>query len=216
MHNLASQLKHNEAVRDDESDVVEDNIYNSYVHTFTDILTHAVATDARGQDLAMKQAIVAMGQSMRNCHDQGGRIMLIGNGGSAGICSHMATDISKNGGMRATAFNDGATLTCLANDYGYEYVFAKQIEWHAKQNDILFAISSSGNSQNILNGVNEARKKGCLIYTLSGFKGENKLRPLGDINIYLNSMEYGFVEVGHLTIIHAILDVQLGWKHSEL
>ena len=65
----------------------------------------------------------------------------------------MAIDFTKNGGLRALAFNDGSTLTCLGNDLGYENVFAKQIELHARPGDMLVAISSSGRSANILKGV---------------------------------------------------------------
>ena len=83
--------------------------------------------------------------------------MFVGNGGSAGIASHLAIDFSKNGGMRAMAFNDPSALTCLGNDLGYENVFAKQIEFHGRAGDLLIAISSSGRSPNILNAVKAAR-----------------------------------------------------------
>ena len=68
----------------------------------------------------------------RRAAARGNKIIFAGNGGSAGIASHMATDYSKNGGLRAWAMNDGSMLTCLANDYGYEHVFAKQIEFHGR------------------------------------------------------------------------------------
>ena len=113
--------------------------------------------------------------------------------------------------MRATALNDSATLTCLSNDYGYEHVYAKQIEWHAASADLLVAISSSGQSANILNAVAAARDAGCRIITLSGFSPKNPLRELGDINLYIASSEYGFVELGHTVLLHGILDIQMGW-----
>ena len=72
--------------------------------------------------------------------------MFVGNGGSAGIASHLAIDFSKNGGLRSLAFNDASALTCLGNDLGYENVFAKQIDFHARAGDLLIAISSSGRS----------------------------------------------------------------------
>lgn len=186
--------------------------YSAYVTTFCDILNSAEATGAAGEAMALDDAVKEMGRRMRACHDEGHRILLIGNGGSAGIASHMATDISKNGGMRASAFNDGATLTCLGNDYGYEHVFEKQIEWHAVEGDILVAISSSGASANILNAVAAARAKRSAVFTLSGFSADNRLRGSGDINVYLPSSEYGFVEVGHLAVLHATLDIAMGWR----
>jgi D-sedoheptulose 7-phosphate isomerase len=188
------------------------DLYARYMSVFSTGLRTASATDAGGTAIALNTAVRDIGARMRACHEDGRRIMLVGNGGSAGICSHLATDFSKNGGMRATAFNDGSVLTCLGNDYGYEHVFAKQIEWHGVEGDMLIAISSSGRSMNILNAVASARKLKCTVVTLSGFRPDNPLRALGDINIYFPSPEYGFVEVGHLAILHAALDIQMGWQ----
>ena len=84
----------------------------------------------------------------------GNKLIFVGNGGSAAItASHMATDYSKNGNIRALALNDSSMLTCLGNDLGYDRVFAKQIELHARAGDLVIAISSSGRSANILNAV---------------------------------------------------------------
>lgn len=133
-------------------------------------------------------------------------LYFIGNGGSAGIAMHMTTDFLKNGRMKTHSLHDPATLTCLGNDYGYEYVFSKQLEIVAEKGDLLVAISSSGNSANIINAVDVAREKGCHIITLSGFEPDNKLRQLGDINIYVPSMEYGIVESIHNLILQQIVD----------
>ena len=141
--------------------------------------------------------------------------MFVGNGGSASIASHMAIDFSKNAGLPAMAFNDGVTLTCLGNDLGYEQVFAKQIEMYGKPEDVLVAISSSGNSLNILNAVTAARRLHLPVLTLTGFKAENKLRRLGDWNLYVPSSEYGFVEIVHLAVIHAVLDLAMGWTAEK-
>ena len=83
--------------------------------------------------------LLALEATKRGC-----KMMFIGNGGSAAIASHMAIDFTKNGGMPALCFNDGAALTCLGNDFGYEEVFAGQLRAHARKGDVLFAISSSG------------------------------------------------------------------------
>ena len=100
-----------------------------------------------------------------------------------------------------------AALTCLGNDLGFENVFSRQIEIHGRPNDLLIAISSSGNSANILNAVAAARDAGMQVLTLSGFGADNKLRRLGDINFYVPSALYGFVEILHLAIGHAFLDL---------
>jgi D-sedoheptulose 7-phosphate isomerase len=141
--------------------------------------------------------------------------MFIGNGGSAAIASHMAIDYSKNGGIRSLAFNDGAALTCLSNDFGYEHVFSKQIELHARPGDLLIAISSSGKSLNILNAVDMAHEKGCFVVTLSGFSPDNPLRNFGDYNLFVDAKEYGFVEITHLSLCHAILDLAMGWGNNS-
>ena len=85
--------------------------------------------------------------------DQGKKVIMIGNGGSAAIASHLSTDLWKNGGIRAMAFNDTSLLTCAANDFGYSEVFAQPTLRFADPGDLLIAISSSGKSPNILNGV---------------------------------------------------------------
>lgn len=185
-----------------------------YMRTLESVVTSAIVTDGRNSTIALETAVREVGQQMRNAHDRGNRLFFIGNGGSAGISSHMATDYSKNGGMRASSLTDGSVLTCLGNDYGYEYIFEKQLEWHARAGDILIAISSSGRSKNILNGVRAARERECIVYTLSGFTPDNPLRALGDVNFYLGNREYGFVEVGHLALLHSVLDIQMGWQPS--
>ena len=138
--------------------------------------------------------------------DSGRKLMFIGNGASAAISSHMATDCWKNGGIRAVAFNDGPLLTCVSNDYGYKYVFEKPIEMFADNGDILFAISSSGKSENILKGVHAAKSKECNVITLSGFKDDNPLSVMGDYNFFVPSQHYGSVEIIHHAICHSILD----------
>lgn len=138
------------------------------------------------------------------------RIYFIGNGGSAAIASHMAADWSKNGKFRALCFNDPALLTCLANDLGHENGFAVAVDRFCHGQDLLFAISSSGQSNNILNAVKVANLRGMSVVTLSGFNPDNPLRKLGEANFYIPSSEYGIVEIGHLAICHAILDRLIG------
>ena len=142
----------------------------------------------------------------------GGKMMFIGNGGSAAIASHMAIDFWKNGGVPALAFNDGPLLTCISNEYGYARVFEKPIEMFAKGGDLLFAISSGGRSENILNGVAAARAKGCRVITMSGFDDGNPLSSRGDVNFYVASSQYGPVEVAHQYICHWILDTVIAVK----
>jgi D-sedoheptulose 7-phosphate isomerase len=183
-----------------------------YFTTLSDCLTEAAVSSASGQIFQMCDAVNEVMELARGAHTRGNKLIFVGNGGSAAIASHMATDYSKNGNVRSLALNDSSMLTCLGNDLGYERVFAKQIELHARPGDLVIAISSSGRSANILNAVAAARAANCTVVTLSGFTPENPLRRLGDINFYIASDRYGFVEIGHLTICHAILDFICGLR----
>jgi D-sedoheptulose 7-phosphate isomerase len=186
-------------------------VVTRYFDTLAALLHGTAVTIDDGTPLSLDQGIDWMRRAAVESHTRGNKIMFVGNGGSAGISSHMAIDYSKNGGLRAMAFNDPAALTCLGNDLGYEQVFAKQLELHLRPGDLLVAISSSGRSPNILNAVAVARAGGCRIVTLSGFGADNPLRRTGDVNFYVESREYGFVEVAHLSLCHAVLDIEMGW-----
>ena len=157
-----------------------------------------------------------MGELIINQAEANKKLIFIGNGASASISSHMSTDYWKNGGIRAIAFNDSSLLTCISNDYGYKHVFEKPIEMFADTGDILIAISSSGKSENILNGVKAARVKNCHIITCSGFETNNPLRNLGDLNFFVPSKDYGPVEILHLSILHCIVDCIIELKSGNL
>lgn len=182
-----------------------------YFDTLAALLKESVITDKEGAVIPHLSAYSRAIQVIEHAHAAGNKVMFIGNGGSAGIASHQAIDYLKNGGIRAMAFNDPAALTCLGNDLGYENVFSKQIDMHARKGDVLIAISSSGKSKNILNAADVALQRGCYLITLSGFDAENPLRTFGNLNFYVDSKEYGFVEIAHLALIHAILDIKMGW-----
>ncbi len=142
------------------------------------------------------------------------KIIFIGNGGSAAIASHMAIDYWNNAGVPALCFNDGAQLTCLGNDYGFRSVFAQAVQIFARPGDVLVAISSSGQSENILQAVAAAHRIGCTILTLSGFSPQNPLREQGHFNIYCAAQEYGFVELAHEMFLHMLVDFMKAANHS--
>lgn len=165
-----------------------------------------IETRSAGKNMPFSEGLAVFMSKILAATNAGKKIIFVGNGGSASIASHMAIDYSKNGGIRAICFNDPAQLTCLANDCGYENVFSRSIEIQADPGDLVVAISSSGRSANILNAVEAAHKRKCLVVTLSGFIDSNPLRELGGLNFYVPSNEYGFVEITHLAICHAALD----------
>jgi D-sedoheptulose 7-phosphate isomerase len=190
-------------------DSVRNSYIDGYANALATVLQDAEATDGTGKRLPVDEVVRWAAGAARRAHDSGQKLMFVGNGGSATTASHMATDFNKNGNLRTLSLNDSSMLTCLANDYSFADVFAKQVEFHATRGDILVAISSSGKSPNILNAVKAARALGCTILTMSGFAADNPLRREGDMNVYLPSDLYGIVEIGHLAICHAIVDYSM-------
>lgn len=165
--------------------------------------------DRDRQPMALESGFNWVADRAHRAHAAGNKMILIGNGGSASIASHQAIEFLKNGGVRAQALNDGASLTALANDYGYANVFAEQLRMLGCRGDLLIAISSSGQSTNILKAVEAARCCGMSIATFSGFRADNLLRGSGDVNFYVESNQYGFVEIAHHALIQAILDLNV-------
>lgn len=155
--------------------------------------------------------------------EKSNHIFIIGNGGSASIASEVANRFWKFCGLKANAFNDPAILTSTANDIGWERVFELPLKTFSQSGDILIAISSSGESQNIINAVAMAKSKGLTIITLSGFQPNNRLRQMGDINFYVPrvaespvpSSAYRHTERTHLFILDCILDTYLLEKNKK-
>ena len=185
----------------------------TYFEEFARLTENIKVFDSNRSSNDLKPVVKKIVAALVKCKRLNNTVFFVGNGGSASIASHMATDFVKNNKMRCLAFNDGSLLTCLSNDLGYEKVFATPLERFMREKDILFAISSSGKSKNILNSIDVARKKGCFIITLSGFSINNPMLCKGDVNFYVDSNAYSHVEILHLSICHYISDIvikQLG------
>lgn len=141
-----------------------------------------------------------------------GKIYIIGNGGSAATASHMVNDLGiglKRRGIRSfdvESLSDNTPVcTAIANDIGYDKVFSMQLKDRISSDDILIAISCSGNSKNIIKAVKYAKKQGSTIIGVSGFDG-GKLRKKSDINFHVptQNSEYGLVEDMHMILDHII------------
>jgi len=191
------------------------NFAEKYYNNLSNLVYSIRATNNQGSGLNFFDAIEKVCNLIILKTDSNHKLMFIGNGASAAISSHMSTDFWKNGGMRAITFNDSSLLTCLGNDYGYEYIFEKSVDMFADEGDILVAISSSGKSENILRGVHCAKSKRCSVITLSGFESDNPLSLLGDFNYYVPDRSYGPVEIIHQSIIHCILDAIIAKNIKE-
>jgi D-sedoheptulose 7-phosphate isomerase len=177
-----------------------------YFRKLADLFFKIEVRDNNAKAISLSEGILKVAKLILALGKRKNKIILIGNGGSASIAGHIAIDFLKNAKIPAIVFNDVSLLTCISNDLGYEYVFQKPIELLAKKGDMLFAISSSGSSKNILNAAKEAKKRGCFLITLSGFSKGNPLRKLGHLNFYLPAASYGYVEITHLVICHCIID----------
>ena len=136
----------------------------------------------------------------------GKKIIVVGNGGSAAMASHVTVDLTKAAGIRAVNFNEADLLTCFSNDYGYENWVTKALEFYADPGDLAILISSSGKSSNILNGALKAKAMDIVLVTLSGFAKDNTLRQLGDLNLWVDSSEYNIVEMTHHVWLLAMID----------
>jgi D-sedoheptulose 7-phosphate isomerase len=148
-------------------------------------------------------------------HQQKRKIICVGNGGSAAMASHVTVDFTKAAGMRAVNFNEADLLTCFANDYGYEHWVAKALEFYADEGDLAILISSSGQSPNMLNGAKQAKEMQLPLVTLSGFRADNPLRTMGDVNLWIDSTAYNIVEMTHHVWLLAIIDYLIEQKQDQ-
>ncbi len=148
----------------------------------------------------------------QNVHLENRKIIVVGNGGSAAMASHVTVDFTKGAGIRAVNFNEADLLTCFANDYGYEFWVAKALEFYADSGDLAILISSSGQSPNMLNGAKQAKEMNLTTITLSGFRSDNLLKTLGDVNLWVDSTSYNIVEMTHHVWLVAVIDYLIDQK----
>ena len=191
--------------------MVDDGGIGSALTFFLLLYNAAKATNVReyGETVNLTEGLRMLRNLCLNAtFDKPNKVILIGNGGSSAIASHMATDYSKNGGIRTIAFNDAPTLTCLGNDFGIDEIFAKQLEFYAHEGDIVIIVSSSGHSGNILRAAEQAFSMGLDLVTFSGMNPDNVLRRRGMLNFYVPAKDYGLVELAHLALLHSIVSVQ--------
>jgi len=178
-----------------------------YFFRIYELLSDIGVTDQKGTTLSMEegtQEAMVLIQSIK--YPSARKMMLIGNGGSAAIVSHMQDDFCKGAGIRAMVFNEPPLLMAFANDCGYEYIFERPINIWADNDNLLFAVSSSGESENVLRGVQASIRHQCRVITFSGFNNNNKLRRMGHLNFYVPSRSYAYVELIHSILGHFFTD----------
>ena len=140
----------------------------------------------------------------------GGKIIFVGNGASASLSSHAATDLTKQGKIKSIALNDHNLITALSNDYGYENWVAKALEFYGETNDLLVLISVSGESSNLVNAVKYAKTNSIDTLSITGFHKKNKLKSSTDFSLWVDSKSYNIVESIHTIWITLIIDLIVG------
>jgi phosphoheptose isomerase len=175
-----------------------------------EILDAAVAAHQRARKL--DGAVARAAGAIRSAFAQGNKLMVFGNGGSAADAQHMAAELvghfqRDRGGLPAIALTtDTSTLTSVANDYGFERVFARQIEALGRSGDVAFGISTSGASGNVVTALDAARQAGLITIALTGRDG-GAAGAAAEIHLNLPEQSTARIQEVHRTLIHAICEL---------
>jgi D-sedoheptulose 7-phosphate isomerase len=188
----------------------------SYYQELSRLLSVIGVTNANGEKISPEAGMEHAISIILANKNSGRKVIVIGNGGSAAIASHMQNDLCKAVGIRSIVFNEAPLLSALSNDLSYQEAFEVLIDLWAEDGDTLIAISSSGQSENIIRAADRAREMRCSVITLSGFKKDNPLRLKGAVNFYVPSDEYGFVELGHSILTHYLSDAAKDHINSSI
>ena len=159
-----------------------------------------------------RDRVAKLGGSLLRAYRNDKQVFTLGNGGSSSTASHMAADLAKNTigpnmrRFRIMSLNENAAIvTALANDLGYEHIFAEQLINVIRPGDVLIAVSASGNSPNVLEAIRLARRENAEVVALLGFDG-GEAAKLADNAIIVPSSDYGVVEDVHLVINHMLVE----------
>lgn len=170
----------------------------------------------------LSDLIVRAAEMLIRAYENGGKVLLVGNGGSAADAQHIAGELVGRFKMERRALpaialtTNSSIITAIGNDYGYDMVFARKVEALANHpEDVLIVITTSGNSPNILKAVEAARSNGIKSIGLTG-KGGGKLKDLVDLALIVPSSDTPRIQEAHITIGHIICDlVEQGLFHAE-
>jgi len=158
---------------------------------------------------ALSEQIAALADALQRVLRHGGKVLVFGNGGSAADAQHLAAELvgrfeRDRRALPALALStDTSALTAIGNDFGFDQVFARQIEALASPGDAVIAISTSGNSENIVRGAQAARAMGCFVAGLTGRSG-GRLVGAVDLCILVDSSRTAAVQVAHSVVLHAV------------
>lgn len=181
---------------------------------------HDIIRDAFARHLSVAQStsdrladsIAKAGAMLIDCLTAGHKVLICGNGGSAADAQHFAAELTgrfirERRGLPAIALTtDSSALTAIGNDYGFDRIFARQVEALARPGDVLVAISTSGNSANIIEAIKAAGNSGCRTIALAGREG-GAAAPLVDLSLVVPSDETPAIQEMHIVIIHLLCEL---------
>jgi len=183
----------------------------------TRVREHFAESIATKQDAvaAISEAVAAAGRLMADALLDDGKILSCGNGGSAGDAQHFSSELlnrfeMERPGLPAMALTtDSSTVTSISNDYSYEEIFSKQVRALGKPQDVLLAISTSGNSENVCRAISAAHERGMKVVALSGRDGGRMadLYGEGDVEIRVPATRTARIQEVHLVVIHCLCDI---------
>lgn len=160
----------------------------------------------------LKGQIAKVGEIISDALKKGNKILICGNGGSAADSQHFAAELSGRYKKERKALagialtTDTSALTAIGNDYGFEFIFSRQVEALGREGDVLVGISTSGKSPNVLEAFKKARELKIRTIGLSG-KGGGKMNELGDFNLVVPSDDTARIQEIHILIIHCLCQV---------
>ena len=158
----------------------------------------------------VSETMTAVKTLLLKTQQNGKKAIVVGNGGSAAMASHVSVDLTKQAGIQTVNFNEADLITCFANDYGYENWVAKAIEFYGDDGDVAILISSSGKSANMINAAVKSNSMGIHVITLTGFEQDNPLKKLGLLNFWLDSKAYNVIENTHQIWLLMVCDLIIG------
>jgi len=155
------------------------------------------------------RTVESFSEELLGCYKAGGNLLACGNGGSHCDALHFCEELTgryrkDRSPLGAIALGESSHVTCVSNDYGFEHIFSRQVEGLGRSGDVLVGITTSGNSQNVLNAVESAKKIGMKTIALTGKSG-GKIKDLADLSIIVPSEVTDRIQEVHIKIIHTVI-----------
>lgn len=180
--------------------------WDESIQRISSLLKSLEITSFDGKFFEPQQGFLFWQQRTQEVRDSKNKVFFIGNGASASMASHFSADLAKNGQIHTQVFTDLSLITAIGNDLGFDYVFSVPFSRQVHTDDMLIAISCSGESPNILNTIRIARDIGIFCVSLTGKNAKNSVRQLCNLNFYIPAESYGECESCHAVILHYWMD----------